>query len=141
MGPNVAAVEQLGCRCLEEELLECARVLFNNVGDFAQLTTVILPPSLVIPPPPLVNDPPSLVNTPPSLVNDMPSLVISLVGRRPGRGGGQLGGGAARLRLGGAPPPPPRAGTRARLCPLGSSLMSRPPVVGKPHSAPVACAS
>ncbi|GCA62156.1 clathrin, heavy chain [Kipferlia bialata] len=42
VSPNLARVQQIGDRCLSEEMYEAARILFQSISNFADLTTCLL---------------------------------------------------------------------------------------------------
>ena len=40
-GPNVAQIQELGERCFDAEMYECAKLLFTSVSNYARLSTTM----------------------------------------------------------------------------------------------------
>jgi len=41
-GPNHAQIQQVGERCYEEKMYEAAKLLFNNISNFARLASTLV---------------------------------------------------------------------------------------------------
>jgi len=41
-GPNIAAIQQIGDRCFDQKMFEAAKILYNNISNFARLASTLV---------------------------------------------------------------------------------------------------